>query len=141
MNPLPPDLREPSLRARPSPGTAERPNARLLFAAAAAGLVLGLVYGWGIRPVEYSDTSPDSLRADYRTDYVLMVAEAYEAEGALDRAIQRLAALGPRPAFETATQAVEYARGQGFSAADIERLEALAGDLKALAPTAEISGP
>ncbi len=113
----------------------------LLLAAAAAGLALGLIYGWGIRPVEYYDTSPDSLRADYRTDYVLMVAEAYESEGDIDRAIQRLAALGPRPPFETASQALEYGRDHNFPAADLERLAALADDLRAFAPTAEISGP
>lgn len=113
----------------------------LLLAAAAAGLVLGLIYGWGIRPVEYYDTSPDSLRADYRTDYVLMVAEAYDGEGNIDRAIQRLAALGPQPPFETASQALAYAREHDFAAADLERLAALADDLRALAPTAEISGP
>ena len=34
------------------------------------GIALGLVYGWIISPVEYVDTTPDTLRADYRADYV-----------------------------------------------------------------------
>lgn len=131
-----------SLHVAPSESHA-RANGRpgFLLAAAAAGLLLGLIYGWGIQPVEYYDTGPDSLRVDYRTDYVLMVAEAYDGEGDIDRAIQRLAALGPRPPFETASEALAYAREHDFPAADLERLAALADDLRALAPTAEISGP
>lgn len=141
MNSLRPPPSESDARPSPSRRAAERSKAGLLLAVAAAGLVLGLIYGWGIRPVEYYDTGPDSLRADYRTDYVLMVAEAYDGEGDLDRALQRLAALGPRPAFETVTLALGYARDHNFPAADLERLAALADDLRALAPTAEISGP
>ena len=48
--------------------------------ALALGITLGLVYGWVINPVQYTDVTPDALRIDYRTDYVLMVAEAYRAE-------------------------------------------------------------
>ncbi|UCF61533.1 MAG: hypothetical protein JSV37_02300, partial [Anaerolineaceae bacterium] len=61
------------------------------------GLVVGLIYGWVLRPVEYVDTAPDTLREDYRTDYVLMVAEAYAGDGDLDLAQIRLATLGPQP--------------------------------------------
>lgn len=141
MNPSPPELGESRAADTPAPRSTEPSNAWLVLVVAACGLILGLVYGWVIRPVEYYDTSPDSLRADYRTDYVLMVAEAYQGEGDIDRAIQRLAALGPRPAFETASEALEYARLHAFSTDDLERLAALSDDLKAFAPTAEISGP
>ncbi|MBU4352946.1 MAG: hypothetical protein KJ939_07765 [Nanoarchaeota archaeon] len=34
----------------------------------ALGLAAGLVYGWVIRPVEYTNTKTDTLRADYRRD-------------------------------------------------------------------------
>jgi hypothetical protein len=36
----------------------------------------GLLYGWMVNPVRYVNTTPDTLRADYQLDYVLMVAEA-----------------------------------------------------------------
>src|SRR3989304_3891981 len=49
------------------------------------GVATGLIYGWIISPVEYINTAPDSLRADYRTDYVLMVAQAYAVEDDLER--------------------------------------------------------
>jgi len=62
-----------------------------------AGLVLGmalaLFYTWVISPVQYTDTGPDSLRADYKTDYVVMIARAYNADTNLDLARQRLAPL------------------------------------------------
>lgn len=54
---------------------------RWLFIVAAliAGIALGLAYGWVIDPVDFFDLTPDTLRADYKADYVLMVAEAYRA--------------------------------------------------------------
>lgn len=105
------------------------------------GLAIGLVYGWLIRPVQYVDTTPDSLRQDYRTDYVLMVAEAYQAEGDLELARVRLAALGPEDPEHFVTQALEYAVERGFSRRDLEVLDRLAKDLRALPPTPEIGGP
>ena len=47
------------------------------------GLGLGLYYGWVVSPVAYVDTAPNTLRPDYKADYVLMVAEAYQADGVL----------------------------------------------------------
>src|SRR3989304_1587990 len=61
----------------------------------ALGVVLGLGYAWRIQPVAYYDTAPDSLRQDYRVDYVLMVAQSYQGEGDLRLALLRLAALRP----------------------------------------------
>ena len=60
----------------------------------ALGIVFGLLYGWVIAPVEYVDTTPDTLRADYQTDYVLMVAEIYQMERDLGLAHARLKILG-----------------------------------------------
>ena len=36
-----------------------------------------MFYGWVVNPVEYIDIAPESPRVDYKTDYVLMTAEAY----------------------------------------------------------------
>ena len=52
----------------------------LFIIAILAGAGLGLLYGWVINPVDYVDTAPDTLRIDYKTDFVLMVAEAYQGE-------------------------------------------------------------
>jgi hypothetical protein len=61
------------------------------------GVALGLGYGWIVSPVHYVDTSPDTLRVDYRTDYVLMVAEAYKNEIDPGLAVRRLALLDNTP--------------------------------------------
>ncbi len=63
-------------------------------------LVSGLLYGWVIDPVDFVDLTPDTLRADYRADYILMVAEAYQSENDLDLAARRLAIFGSDPPAE-----------------------------------------
>ncbi len=73
------------------------------------GLALGLLYGWLVSPVEYVDTSPDTLRADYQLDYVLMVAETYHAEQDLDLAARRLAMLGSESPAEIVAGALKNA--------------------------------
>jgi hypothetical protein len=64
--------------------------------AIAFGVVLGLLYGWVLSPVEFVDTTPDTLGRYYKSDYVLMVAEAYKAERDLGTA--SLTALLKQPA-------------------------------------------
>mgnify|MGYP006310154069 FL=1 len=46
-----------------------------------AGAALGVIIGWEVAPVRYIETGPHTLRQDYQTDYVLMVAEIYGEEG------------------------------------------------------------
>jgi hypothetical protein len=43
------------------------------------GLIGGMYYGWIVNPVKYVNTTPDTLRYDYKADYALMVAEVYQA--------------------------------------------------------------
>ena len=105
------------------------------------GLAAGLLYGWVLRPVELYNTAPNSLRQDYRTDYVLMVAEAYATEADLPLAMVRLAALGPQSPVEFIEAAITYATAQEFAPQDIERLSRLARDVQRLPPTAEINPP
>jgi hypothetical protein len=105
------------------------------------GLAVGLIYGWLVQPVTYVETSPDSLRVDYRTDYVLMVAETYTGPQSLDTAQRRLASLGPQPAAEIVQQALDYARSNHFSQDDLARLSTLARAVEALPSSSEIGGP
>lgn len=90
---------------------------RFLFAIA-IGLGLGLYYGWVLNPVELVDTTPATLRQDYKADFVLMVAEGYHLDGDLNRARQYLALLGEDPATVTA-QALEYATEIGYAPPDL----------------------
>ena len=101
----------------------------------AVGLALGFAVGWWFWPVQYTNTAPDVLRQDYRDDYVVMIATAYEVEKDLDQARQRLRLLDPEepaaPVVELAGRLIEA----GGSAVDITRLARLAWALGALTPT------
>lgn len=104
------------------------------------GGVLGLLYGWVVNPVEYVDTTPDSLRADYKSDYVLMVAEAYHIEGDLAQAARRLAILGGTNLTENVREAMVFASQAGYANTDLELMTRLAGDLQAWDPLLELGG-
>lgn len=68
------------------------------FATIVLGLVvgasLGLVLGWFVWPIQYTEANPAILREDYRRDYILMIATIYTADGDLTAAQNRLAQLG-----------------------------------------------
>lgn len=64
-----------------------------LLAGLVLGLALALFYAWVLSPVQYTDTAPDTLRADYKNDYVVMIARGYLADGNLEAAKLRLAPL------------------------------------------------
>ena len=105
------------------------------------GIALGLLYGWVIDPVEYVDTTPDTLRADYRADYVLSIAESFNADQDANLAARRLGTLGTQPPGELAGQALEDARRFGFPASDITLLQKLTTAMQAWQPAVEGSLP
>ena len=67
-------------------------NRRLqwFLVAIGAGLVLGLILGWSVLPRKAADMSLQDLRADYKLDYVLMVATIYNQDNDLAAARTRL---------------------------------------------------
>jgi len=89
------------------------------------GIGIGLFYGWVVDPVDYVDTTPDSLRQDYQADYVLMAAEAYQLERDPALAVGRLAFLGGGDPLETIRSAIVFASEVGYSQSDLARLELL----------------
>jgi hypothetical protein len=105
------------------------------------GLAIGFVYGWVFKPVNYIDTSPNSLREDYRAEYVLMVSEAYASDGDFDLALVRLAALGPQPPLDIVQGSLDYAIDNNFDRRDLDSLNQLAIQLRSLLPSPEIGGP
>ncbi len=54
------------------------------------GVAGGLYYAWNINPVAYVDAAPSSLRQDFQSDYITVIAASYAATGELDRAQVRL---------------------------------------------------
>ena len=98
--------------------------------AIAIGAAGGLFYGWVGNPVKYVNTTPDTLRVDYKSDYVLMVAESYGADNDLALAARRLALLGDTPPMDTVREAVLFAERQGYVDSDVTLMRRLLSDLQ-----------
>jgi hypothetical protein len=105
------------------------------------GLAASLFYAWIINPVKLVETSPDTLREDYKADYVLMVAEIYHADGNLEQATQRLALLGNATPGQIVDAALTYARGEMnddqaiYPVEDLEMMQLLVDALKTIQAT------
>jgi hypothetical protein len=112
-----------------------------ILIAAAIGIALGLVYGWVINPVQYTDITPDALRIDYRTDYVLMVAEAYQAEQDPALAAQRLAVLGSDPPSLITEEAYNFAQQTAYPTEDLALIQDLTVALQTWQPIPGTSLP
>lgn len=102
-----------------------------IILALVAGLGIGIAYGWYIDPVDYFDLPPESLRADYKADYVLMTAEAYQVEQDPGLAARRLAIFGTKSPSAIAADGLAYARANGFSDSDITLMQELVTALQA----------
>ena len=102
-----------------------------IILALAVGIGIGLAYGWIIDPVDFFDLTPDTLRADYKADYVLMTAEAYQVEQDPGLAARRLAIFGTKSPSTIAADGLAYARANGFSDSDITLMQELVTALQA----------
>ena len=102
-----------------------------IILALAAGIGIGLAYGWVIDPVDFFDLTPETLRADYKADYVLMTAEAYHAEQDPGLAARRLAIFGTQSPSAIAAEGLDYARKNGFPDSDIALIQELVTALQA----------
>ncbi|RME89285.1 MAG: hypothetical protein D6770_04930 [Anaerolineae bacterium] len=100
------------------------------------GIALGLLYAWVISPAEFVDTTPETLRADFKERYRETIAEAYAATGNLPRARARLWLLGdPDPVAALEAQA-QRALAAGAPTEQVQALTLLASALKAPPATA-----
>jgi hypothetical protein len=99
-----------------------------------AGVVAGLAMGWLLRPMPYANLKPSSLRADYQTDYVLMVAEVYHSDGSLDQAIAYLSNLSAEAPLRQVQQAILKAREIGYTSGDLDLLISLSQAMLAAVP-------
>ncbi len=108
------------------------------FLAAALGLAAGLFYGWRVAPVEYIDLAPNALRADYRAEYTLMVAEAYQGDNDINLAARHFALLGSAHPAEIIQENLDNGN---YTEEEIEVLEELLGEIEAWQPTLAESAP
>jgi hypothetical protein len=104
------------------------------FIAMLIGAVAAMYYGWKLNPVRYTVTTPETLRIDYKTDYVLMVAEAYHAEGDMNLAARRLALVSTDAPSKMVTKAIQEAEKIPLPPDDIKAMQALETDLEGWTP-------
>jgi hypothetical protein len=108
-----------------------KPRWLFILIALAVGIGLGLAYGWFVDPVEFFDLTPDTLRADYKADYVLMAAEAYRVEQDAGLAARRLAILDSKSPASIASDGLAHARASGFADSDITLMQELVTAMQA----------
>jgi hypothetical protein len=100
-----------------------------LLTGLAVGIVLGILYAWAIAPLEYTNTSPDTLRANFKDEYRLLIALSHQSHGSLDRTRARLALLAD---FDPITALGEQAQRFLSANASKESIQALADLSEAL---------
>lgn len=101
------------------------------------GIALGLLYGWLVDPVDFINTTPNTLRTDYKADYVLMVAEIYSGDRDAESAVMRLTFLQDPTPVNSVENAMIFAVDAGYSPEDLRKLRDLSD---ALAPLTQSSG-
>jgi len=93
------------------------------------GFVIAVYYGWAVRPITAANAPPTLLREDYRADYVLMVAEAFQADHNTERAIGALGFLGTEgqkyDPYAFVSDALAFGTQNGYSVVDLELLQGL----------------
>jgi len=105
------------------------------------GIALGLLFGWVINPIEYTQTAPNTLRVDYQTDYVLMISEAFHTDGDMALAVHRLAVLGDKSPEGRALQAIIFAEQAGYIDADLDMMRNLSDELQIFQNVVETPEP
>ena len=91
----------------------------LFFVVILIGLGLGLAFGWLMVPPQAPENAdPRQLRADYKTDFVLMTAEAFAQNPDALEALQRLDDLDSDP-LTVIVNAMSYAEKAGYAAEDV----------------------
>ena len=93
------------------------------------GIILGLLYSWIIAPIEYVDTTPDSLRSDYQDSYRLTISLAYQSTGDLARAQARLNLLGDDDSALALAEQAQRHLAEGGTSGEAQALADLAAVL------------
>ena len=58
------------------------------------GIAVGLLIGWVVWPIEFTEADPTVLEDSYQHEYTVMIASAYALDQDLTKARQRLRSLG-----------------------------------------------
>jgi hypothetical protein len=95
------------------------------------GIGLGLFIGWGLIPINYTETSPAVLRQDWKDEAVWMAAQAFAYDHDLEAATNRLSPLGSNDVGRLVLDRAERAIDQQLAAPQIASLARLAAALGA----------
>lgn len=93
------------------------------------GAFLGLVFAWVVAPVEYVNTSPASLRQNFKDQYRALIAAAYVANSDIARAQARLNLLDDADVARTLAEQAQRTLAEGGSPDAAQALALLALDL------------
>ena len=92
----------------------------------AVGAGAGLAYGWLLKPAAAPQEADQSrLRADFKTDLVLMAAEQFAETQDPLLALDELAEVEPDDPYSLLVNAINYAQGVGYQPEDLAKMQAL----------------
>jgi hypothetical protein len=95
-----------------------------------AGLAIGVLYSWVVSPIRYVDTSPNTLRTDFKDSFRTLIAASYAATHNLGRAQARLALLGDSDPIEALTAQAQRMLAAGEPFKTVQNVASLASDLR-----------
>ena len=92
----------------------------------AIGAGVGLAYGWLLKPAAAPQGADlPRLRADFKTDLVLMAAEQFAETQDPLLALDELAKVEPKNPYSLLVNAINYAQGVGYQPEDLAKMQAL----------------
>lgn len=100
----------------------------------AVGIAIGVFYGWVINPPPSNELALDSLKYDYKTDYVLMTAQVFRQDGNLGAAVKRLTLVENSSPDVVVATALLNARKLEYDPVDMQSLAYLAQALQVAQP-------
>lgn len=104
------------------------------------GAALGVLYAWVLQPVQYTNTTPASLRADFKDNYRALIASAYMADGDLVRARARLDLLKDQDVYQVLAVQAQQSLAAGKAPQEARALGMLAVALGQSPPTLPAPG-
>ena len=107
----------------------------------AIGISLGILYAWIISPVRYINTTPTTLRADFKDQYRMLIAASYASTHDLARAKSRLELLGDTDPIQALSAQAQRMLASGQPFGTTQQVAMLAEDLQSgvahIPPTAK----
>jgi len=102
------------------------------FLAILIGLGAGLAFGWTMMPPAAPTNAPlGSLRADFRTDLVLIVAEDFQTDPNSMQALTQLDKLDEGDPITLLGDSIQYAQSIDYPAEDLKLMQDLLNSIDA----------